>query len=93
MSTPKKKNNNDSSNKKNKSNKKSDKKNNISNEASTTSKVFDTSDPSFLQTMEQLVSNDKTIRESAVQNAKKYLHESYTNDLELYQKISKSLFY
>ena len=94
MSTPKKKdNNNNSSAKKNKSNKKSNQKNNSCNETSTESKAFNTSDSSFLQTMEQLVSNDKTIRENAAQIAKKYLHESYTNDLELHQKISKSLFY
>ena len=54
---------------------------------------FNTSESSFLKTMEQLVSNDKTIREKAAQNVKKYLHISYSNSEELYQKISRSLFY
>ena len=94
MSTPKKKDNNNNKFKSNnKSKNKSNQKTNQPKQTPVESKAFDTSDPSFLQTMEQLVSNDKTIRENAAQIAKKYLHESYSNDLELYQKISKSLFY
>ena len=94
MSTPKKKDNNNNKLKSNnKSKNKSNQKTNQPKQTPVESKAFDTSDPSFLQTMEQLVSNDKTIRENAAQIAKKYLHESYSNDLELYQKISKSLFY
>ena len=54
---------------------------------------FNTSDPSFLETMEQLVSNDKEIREKAAQKTKEYMKESYTNTDELYEKISRSLFY
>ena len=54
---------------------------------------FNTLDSSFLKTMEQLVSNDKTIREKAAQETKKYLQTSYSNSEELYQKISRSLFY
>ena len=54
---------------------------------------FNTLDSSFLKTMEQLVSNDKTIREKAAQETKKYLLTSYSNSEELYQKISRSLFY
>ena len=54
---------------------------------------FNTLDSSFLKTMEQLVSNDKTIREKAAQQTKKYLQTSYSNSEELYQKISRSLFY
>ena len=57
------------------------------------SKSFNTSDPSFLETMEQLVSNDKEIREKAAQKTKEYMKESYTNTEELYEKISRSLFY
>ena len=94
MSTPKKKDNNNNKLKSNnKSKNKSNQKTNQPIQTPVKSKVFDTSDSSFLQTMEQLVSNDKAIRENAAQIAKKYLHESYSNDLELYQKISKSLFY
>ena len=54
---------------------------------------FNTTDSNFLSTMEKLVSNDKLIRENAAQKAKKYLHISYSNSEELYQKISRSLFY
>ena len=54
---------------------------------------FNTLDSSFISTMEQLVSNDKTIREKAAEKAKKYLHISFSNSEELYQKISRSLFY
>ena len=54
---------------------------------------FNTTDSNFLSTMEQLVSNDKLIREKSSQKAKKYLHTSYSNSEELYQKISRSLFY
>ena len=54
---------------------------------------FNTSDQNFLTTMEQLVSNDKNIREKAAHKAKTYLHSSYSNCEELYQKISRSLFY
>ena len=54
---------------------------------------FNTSDPSFLETMEQLVSNDKEIREKSAQKAKEYMKESYSNTEELYEKISRSLFY
>ena len=54
---------------------------------------FNTTDSNFLSNMEQLVSNDKLIREKASQKAKKYLHTSYSNSEELYQKISRSLFY
>ena len=55
--------------------------------------AFNTSDSSFLQVMEQLVSNDKTIREKAAVKAKSFLTKSYSNNEELYQKISRSLFY
>ena len=54
---------------------------------------FNTLDSSFLSTMEQLVSNDKTIREKAAEKTKKFLNTSYSNAEELYQKISRSLFY
>ena len=54
---------------------------------------FNTLDTSFLKIMEQLVSNDKSIRENAAQKVKQYLNTSYSNSEELYQKISKSLFY
>ena len=54
---------------------------------------FNTQESKFLLTMEQLVSNDKTIREKAAQKAKTYLHIAYSNSEELYQKISRSLFY
>ncbi len=43
--------------------------------------------------MEQLVSNDKAIRENAFPNLKIYLKNNYENNIELYQKISRSLFY
>ena len=93
MSSPSKK---DIKNKKDKSNKpenKSNQKNISSQEKSTDLKPFNTSDSSFLLTMEQLVSNDKSVRESAALKTKKFLHQSYTNNEELYQKISRSLFY
>ena len=92
MSSPKKKNKNnnlDTSNKK----KKSNNKNNSINETPEAQNPFNTSDSSFILTMEQLVSNDKTIRENSALKAKKYLHKSYSNNEELYQKISRSLFY
>ena len=54
---------------------------------------FNTLDTSFLKIMEQLVSNDKSIRENAAQKVRQYLHISYSNSEELYQKISRSLFY
>ena len=54
---------------------------------------FNTLDTSFLKIMEQLVSNDKSIRENAAQKVKQYLNTSYSNSEELYQKISRSLFY
>ena len=54
---------------------------------------FDTSSKNFLETMEQLVSNDKTIRENALPKISEYLKNSYKNNIELYQKISRSLFY
>ena len=54
---------------------------------------FNTLDKSFLSTMEQLVSNDKTIREKAAQKVRQYLHISYSNSEEIYQKITRSLFY
>ena len=44
-------------------------------------------------TMEQLVSNDKTIRENAAHKAKKILYKSYSNNEELFKKLSRSLFY
>ena len=43
--------------------------------------------------MEQLVSNDKIIRENALPKLKIYLKNNYENVIELYQKISRSLFY
>ena len=54
---------------------------------------FDTSSKNFIETMEQLVSNDKTIRENALPKLSEYLKYSYKNNIELYQKISRSLFY
>ena len=54
---------------------------------------FDTSSKNFLENMEHLVSNDKTIRENAVPKIKEYLKKSYNNSIELYEKISRSLFY
>ena len=54
---------------------------------------FDLSSPSFLENMEKLVSNDKEKRESALVETKKYLLKSYSNNEELYQNISRSLFY
>ena len=66
---------------------------NSSKDSSSVPQPFNTSDPSFLETMEQLVSNDKEIREKAAQKTKEYLKESYSNTEELYEKISKSLFY
>ena len=55
--------------------------------------IFNTNSKDFLETMEQLVSNDKSIRESSFPKIRKYLKSSYENNLELYQKISRSLFY
>ena len=66
---------------------------NSSKDSSSVPQPFNTSDSSFLETMEQLVSNDKEIREKAAQKTKEYMKESYTNTDELYEKISKSLFY
>ena len=54
---------------------------------------FNTLDKTFLKVMEQLVSNDKSLRENAAQKARQYLHTSYSNSEEIYQKISRSLFY
>ena len=54
---------------------------------------FDTTSKNFIETMEQLVSNDKAIRENAFPNLKIYLKNNYENNIELYQKISRSLFY
>ena len=54
---------------------------------------FDTKDKNFIETMEQLVSNDKIIRENALPKLKIYLKNNYENVIELYQKISRSLFY
>ena len=54
---------------------------------------FDTTSKDFLETMEQLVSNDKIIRENALPKLKIYLKNNYENEFELYQKISRSLFY
>ena len=55
--------------------------------------LFDITSKDFLETMEQLVSNDKTIREKSFPKLKEYLKQSYNNNIELYQKISRSLFY
>ena len=55
--------------------------------------LFDITSKDFLETMEQLVSNDKTIREKSFPKLKEYLKQSYDNNIELYQKISRSLFY
>ena len=54
---------------------------------------FDTTSKKFIEIMEQLVSNDKAIRENAFPNLKIYLNNNYENNIELYQKISRSLFY
>ena len=85
-----------STNKKEKINKtenKSKQKNSSSSKDISDSPPFNTSDSSFLLTMEQLVSNEKQVRENAAQKAQKFLHVSYSNNEELYQKISRSLFY
>ena len=55
--------------------------------------IFDIASKNFLQVMEQLVSNDKQIREKTFPKLKEYLKQSYENTFELYQKISRSLFY
>ena len=55
--------------------------------------IFNTSSKDFLETMECLVSNDKSIRENAFPTLRDYLKKSYSNNLELFQKISRSLFY
>ena len=55
--------------------------------------IFNTSSKDFLETMERLVSNDKSIRENAFPTLRDYLKKSYSNNLELFQKISRSLFY
>ena len=55
--------------------------------------TFNTNSKEFLETMEQLVSNDKSIRENSFPKIREYLKKSYENNLELYQKISRSLFY
>ena len=93
MSSPKKKNKYNNLDTSNKKKNKSNNKNNSLNETPEDQNPFNTSDPSFILTMEQLVSNDKTIRENSALKAKKYLHKSYSNNEELYQKISRSLFY
>ena len=77
MSSPKKKVNNNNLNITNKKKNKSNKKNKSPKEAPNEDPHFNTSDSSFLLTMEQLVSNDKTIRENSAMKAKKYLHQSY----------------
>ena len=55
--------------------------------------TFNTNSEEFLKTMEQLVSNDKSIRENSFPKIREYLKKTYENNLELYQKISRSLFY
>ena len=55
--------------------------------------TFNTNSKEFLETMEQLVSNDKSIRENSFPKIREYLKKTYENNLELYQKISRSLFY
>ena len=55
--------------------------------------TFNTNSKEFLETMEKLVSNDKSIRENSFPKIREYLKKSYENNLELYQKISRSLFY
>ena len=85
-----------STNKKDKINKtenKSAKKSSSPSKDISQSLPFNTSDSSFLLTMEQLVSNDKQVRENAAKKAQSFLHSSYSNNEELYQKISRSLFY
>ena len=54
---------------------------------------FNTLDKTFLKIMEELVSNDKSIRENATQKVRQYLYTPYSNSEEIYQKISRSLFY
>ena len=54
---------------------------------------YNTLDKTFLKIMDELVSNDKSIRENAAQKVRQYLHISYSNSEEIYQKISRSLFY
>ena len=54
---------------------------------------YNTLDKTFLKIMDELVSNDKSIRENAAQKVRQYLHTSYSNSEEIYQKISRSLFY
>ena len=54
---------------------------------------YNTLDKTFLKIMDELVSNDKSIRENAAQKVRLYLHTSYSNSEEIYQKISRSLFY
>ena len=54
---------------------------------------FNTEEKDFLEAMEHLVSNDKTIREKTFPILRDYLKKSYSNNLELFQKISRSLFY
>ena len=93
MSSNKKKDNKNNQKTKYKSGNESVKATNSSKDTTSVPKPFNTSDPSFLETMEQLVSNDKEIREKAAQKAKEYMKESYSNTEELYEKISRSLFY
>jgi len=93
MSSNKKKDNKNKQKIKNKAEDEPIKSSNSSKDSSSVPQPFNTSDSSFLETMEQLVSNDKEIREKAAQKTKEYMKESYTNTDELYEKISKSLFY
>ena len=93
MSSNKKKDNKNKQKTKNKGENKPIKSVNSSKDVPSVPQPFNTSDPSFLETMEQLVSNDKEIREKAAQKTKEYMKESYTNTEELYEKISRSLFY
>ena len=93
MSSNKKKDNKNKQKTKNKGENEPIKSVNSSKDVPSVPQPFNTSDPSFLETMEQLVSNDKEIREKAAQKTKEYMKESYTNTEELYEKISRSLFY
>ena len=93
MSSNKKKDNKNKQKSKNKGENETIKSVSSSKDTPSSPQAFNTSDPSFLETMEQLVSNDKEIREKAAQKTKEYLKESYSNTDELYEKISRSLFY
>ena len=93
MSSNKKKDNKNKQKSKNKGENETIKSVSSSKDTPSSPQAFNTSDPSFLETMEQLVSNDKEIREKAAQKTKEYMKESYSNTDELYEKISRSLFY